>query len=147
MAEQPPANASERVLFLMRRRAQLIQEDPALGCVTRLGSELNLRSSPESVYASYHDLVLGAIADLVADGQRAGEFRADLRPEATARAIFGAIVGIDSLSLLSSGGKDLETRSDELTDLLLHGLLQRTGRAQATTKTRTEHPDGHERPS
>lgn len=73
--------------------------------MSRLGSELNLRSSPESLHATCHDLVLAAIADLVTDGQRAGEFRGDLDPDAAARAIFGAVVGMDSLSLLSSGGQ------------------------------------------
>jgi AcrR family transcriptional regulator len=139
VSEAQPSKASERVLFLLRRRAQLILEDPALGCVTRLGSELNMRSSPESAYASYHDVALGMIADLVADGQRAGEFRADLRSEAAARAIFAAIVGIDSLSLLSSGGKDLEARSDELADLVLHGLLERPSPAKPTNDTKKEH--------
>jgi AcrR family transcriptional regulator len=125
--EPQPPTASERGQLLLRRRAQLIQADPTLGCVTRLGSELNLRSAPGSAYASYLDPVVATIADLVAEGQRAGEFRADLRPEAAARAIFGAIVGIDSMSLLSSGGRDLDTRSDELSDLLLHGLLRQPG--------------------
>lgn len=126
----------------MRRRAQLIRQDPALRCVTRLGSELNLRSSSESIYASYHQLVLDTIADLVRHGQRAGAIRADVRPEAAARAIFAGIVGIDELSLLSSGGKDLEDRTDELTDLLLHGLLERSGRAKPASKTGKESSNG-----
>jgi AcrR family transcriptional regulator len=142
VSEPQPTKASERVLFLFRRRAQLILEDPALGCVTRLGSELNLRSSAESAYASFHDLALGMIAGVVSDGQRAGEFRADLRPEAAARAIFAAIVGIDSLSLLSSAGKDLEARSDEMADLVLHGLLERPSPAKPTNDTKKERRNG-----
>ncbi|HEV2368499.1 MAG TPA: TetR/AcrR family transcriptional regulator [Acidimicrobiales bacterium] len=139
-SESPPANWTERVAFLLRRRAQLIREDPALLCVSRLGTDLTARSSPGSVYASYHDLALGVIADLVAEGQRAGEFRADIRPEAAARAVFAAMVGMDALSLLSSGGKDLESRTDELIDLLLHGVLPRSGHPKPTTKPKKEPP-------
>ena len=139
-AESLPADSTERVMFLMRRRAQLIREDPALLCVSRLGTELTARSSPGSVYSSYHDLALGVIADLVAEGQRAGQFRADLRPEAAARTVFAAMVGMDALSLLSSGGKDLEDRSDELIDLLLHGLLLKPDRARPTTEAKKRVP-------
>ena len=133
-AESLPANVVERAAFLLRRRAQLIREDPALLCVSRLGTELTARSSPGSVYASYHDLALGVLAELVADGQRGGAFRSDLRPEAAARAIFGAMVGMDSLSLLSSGGMDLEDRSEELVDLLLNGLVQGSAPSKPATK-------------
>ena len=139
-AESLPADSAERAAWLMRRRAQLIREDPALLCVSRLGTDLTARSTPGSEYASYHDLALGLLADLVADGQRTGQFRADIRPVAAARAIFAAMVGMDALSLLSSGGKDLEDRSDELLDLLLEGLLKRPNRARPTSQAKRRLP-------
>jgi AcrR family transcriptional regulator len=125
LADDFPASAAERVVHLLERRTRLIREDPSLGCVTRLGSELNVRSGPGSTYASFQDLALTLIADFIRDGQRSDEFRADLDPDAAARAIFASIVGIDVLSLLISGGSDLEARTDELTDLILRGLVQR----------------------
>lgn len=109
----------------MRRRASLVREDPSLGCVTRLGSELNVRSVPGSTYASFQDLALELIADLVREGQRGHEFRTGLDPEAAARAIFAAILGLDAMSLLMSGGADLEERSEEVVDLILRGLIER----------------------
>jgi AcrR family transcriptional regulator len=123
LADELPAAAADRVAHLLRRRARLVREDPSLGCVTRLGSELNVRSAPGSTYASFQDLALTLIADLIRDGQRAGEFRAGLDPDGAARTIFAAIVGTDVLSLLFSEGSDLPSRSEELTDLVLHGLL------------------------
>lgn len=142
-AEPLPAKIADRVRVMLHRRALLLADDPALGCVTRLGSELNLRSAPGSVYASFHDDALVAIAALVAEGQRAGEFRADLDPEGAARVIFAAIVGIDSLSLLTSGGKDLASRNDELTDVLLHGLIGPGGRARVANPV-SDKEDHHE---
>jgi AcrR family transcriptional regulator len=123
-AEQVPTKAADRLELGLRRRAQLLRKDPSFGCITRLGSRFNERSSPGSEYASFLDLARRAIAELVADGQRRGEFRKDLDPEAAARAIFAAVVGVDTLSHLSSRGKDFEDRIDELIDVLLHGLLK-----------------------
>lgn len=130
LAEGAPPTLSERVAYLLRRRASLIREDPSLGCVTRLGSELNVRSESGSTYASFQDVALKLIAGLVGEGQRRGEFRADLDPEVIAQAIFAGIVGIDVLSSLMSGGQDLEERSEGLIDLILLGLLERPGGGQ-----------------
>ena len=118
-----PASARERAAFLLRRRAELIREDPSLACVTRLGAELNVRSGPGSTYASFQDLGMAPIAELVRHGQRSQEFRGDLDPEAAAATIFAALVGMDVMSLLMSGGGDLERRTEDLIDLILHGLL------------------------
>lgn len=133
-AEPLPSSSMEQMTFLLQRRSQLIRDDPTLLCVSRLGTELTARSAPGSVYASYHDLALGVIAGLVAEGQRTGQLRSDISPEAVARVIFGAMVGMDALSLLSSGGKDLEDRSADMTQLLLHGLAREPGRTKTSPK-------------
>ena len=125
LAEEAPPRLTERVAFLLRRRSALIREDPSLGCVTRLGSELNVRSAPGSTYASFQDLALELITDLIREGQRGHEFRSDLDPEAAARAIIAAILGLDVLSQLMSGGADLEVRTEEVIDVILGGLLAR----------------------
>lgn len=126
-AQKAPTKAADRLVLGLRKRAQLVQEDPSFGCITRLGSQFNERSTPGSVYASFLDAARGAIAELVADGQGRGEFRIDLDPEAAARTIFAAVVGVDTLSHLSSRGKDFEDRIDELIDVLLNGLLKPSG--------------------
>ena len=126
LADELPASAPERLALLLRRRARLLREEPSLGCVTRLGSELNVRSRPGSAYASFQGLALQLISDVVRDGQQRTEFRADLDPERAAGAIFAAIVGIDALSLLMSGGQDIEERSEALLELIVPGLLARS---------------------
>jgi AcrR family transcriptional regulator len=124
--DEMPASPTERVVLLVKRRAQLLAEDLSLRCVTRLGSELNVRSGPGSEYASFQDLGIELIADLVEDGQRAGEFRSNLEPQAVARTLFAWIVGIDTLSQLFSDGKDLQERSEEMLTLLLPALTAAT---------------------
>lgn len=131
LAAQPaPPRAADRLALGLRKRAVLVREDPSFGCITRLGSQFNERSTPGSVYASFLDAARGAIAQLVADGQRRGEFRIDLDPDAAARTIFAAVVGVDTLSRLSSRGEDFEDRIDELIDVLLNGLLTPSRRRQ-----------------
>ncbi len=123
LADPTPETAADRLVVLFRRRAQLLREEPGLGCVTRLGSELNVRSSPGSTYAGFLDLALEGIAGIVREGQASGEFRADLDPDAMARVIFASVVGMDTLSLLFSGGEDLEERSEELLRVIQAALL------------------------
>jgi AcrR family transcriptional regulator len=136
-------SSADMIVQSMRRRARLIEEDPSLRCIFRLGAQFNLQPAPGSVYASYLDQAIGNIARLVRDGQRRGEFRADLDPDAAARAIFAAAVGMDSLSQVSSAGKDLERRTDELTELVLHGLLDTGRRTRRRRDPGEGHGDGH----
>ena len=121
-AETPPASAAEALADMWRRRNRLLAKDPSLACVTRLGGELNTRSSPGSAFASSHEAPIAMLAGLVRRGQEVGEFRSDLDAGAAARAIFAWVVGTDTLSMLSTGGKDLEERSEEVLALLLAGL-------------------------
>lgn len=126
LSDPTPSMAADRLVLLLRRRAELLRDDPGLGCVTRLGSELNIRSGPGSTYAGFQDLALDLIARLIREGQASREFRAGLDPEATARVIFASIVGMDVLSLLFSDGEDLAKRSEELLQVVQAALLDGT---------------------
>lgn len=86
------------------------------------GNELNVRSEPGSEYASFQDLALGLIGDVLRAGQQSGEFHRDVLPAAVARAIFAWIVGVDTLFLPYSTGKDLEQRTEGMLALLLPAL-------------------------
>lgn len=132
--DSPPASATEALADMWRRRNRLLAEDPSLGCVTRLGGELNTRSSPGSAFAAFHQAPIEMMAGFVRQGQEAGEFRSDLDAHAMARAIFAWVVGMDTLSLLSTGGKDLEERSEEVLALLLPGLAGPGHASSATAR-------------
>jgi TetR/AcrR family transcriptional repressor of nem operon len=135
------ASVLDETRGMLRRRAELVTADPSLRCVIRLGSDLAARSGPGSEYASFQHLAVGVIADLVQRGIRSGEVGEQLDPWAAARAIFAWIVGMDSLSLLESDGRDLPGRTDELLALLIPALAappapkaaEAPGRTKATT--------------
>ena len=124
-----PTTVADRLALVLRERARLLREDPSFGCITRLGSQFNQSSAPGSVYVSFLDAAVGAYAEGVRDGQRRGEFRSELDPEAAARTMFAAVVGVHTLSHLMSRSEDLEERTDELIDVLLNGLLKPADRA------------------
>jgi AcrR family transcriptional regulator len=119
------ASVIDEARRMLRRRSELVTADPSLRCVIRLGSDLAARSGPGSEYASFQHLAVEAIAGLLQRGIRSGEVRGQLDPRATARAIFAWIVGMDSLSLLETGGSDLPGRTDELLALLIPALAAR----------------------
>jgi AcrR family transcriptional regulator len=122
LSGEQPASAVERLSLLFTRRAALLQEDPSLRVVSRLGPELNVRFEPDSEYASFTDVALALLADVVAYGQGRNEFRPDVEPTAAARAIFAWIVGLDTVSQLTAKGHDLPERSAEVLTLLLPAL-------------------------
>src|SRR5579872_5627076 len=122
---EPFSSASEELSSVLRRRARLISDDPTMHCVARLGADLSVRSGPGSEYASFQDLGVRSIAELIERGVHSGEFGAQLDPLATARAIFAWIVGMDSQSLLDTAGKDLEERTEEVLTLLIPALTAR----------------------
>jgi AcrR family transcriptional regulator len=134
------SSAADQVRGVLRRRAELVGADPSLRCVIRLGSDLGARSGPGSEYASFQDLAVGAIADLVRRGIRTGEFGEQLDPRASARAIFAWIVGMDSLSLLESDAGDLLDRTDELLALLIPALTARPQPKAAAGNTGAAQP-------
>ncbi|MHB8078004.1 MAG: TetR/AcrR family transcriptional regulator [Candidatus Krumholzibacteriia bacterium] len=63
-----------------------------------------------------------AIADIVAQGQREGTFRADLDPLFTAKAIFGILDEMATDWVLARRNTRLAARTDEIGDLVLRGL-------------------------
>lgn len=117
------ATATDRLRGLLVHRARLLRDDPSLRIVSRLGTELNARSGPGSEYATFQELALDLIRGLVEEGQRSGEFRAEIDPAHAASTLFALIVGLDALSLLDSGGEDISDRTDAALELVLPALV------------------------
>jgi AcrR family transcriptional regulator len=125
-AGQPDALAQLREL--LRARVRVFQEDPSSACVLRLGAELGAQASPDSEFARFQELTIETFADLVRRGQQERVIRADLDARATGEGIFAAMIGADRVSRLLSGRTDLERRTEDLLDLLVHGLQEHEGR-------------------
>ena len=65
---------------------------------------------------------LGAIAGIVAQGQREGTFRAGLDPLLAAKAIFGILDEMATDWVLAKRNTRLAARAEEIGDLVLRGL-------------------------
>jgi AcrR family transcriptional regulator len=115
-------DAEAELRTLLRIRARVYTEDPSARCILRLGAELGAKAGPDSEFARFQELTIETFAGIVRRGQAEGSMRADLDPRKAGEAIFGAMIGVDRVARLLSGGADLEQRGQELVDLLVHGL-------------------------
>ena len=68
---------------------------------------------------------LGLIRDAIADGQREGLFRADVKPTIAAKVLFGALDEMATNWILSKRRYALEPEADAIIDLFLHGVKGR----------------------
>ena len=68
---------------------------------------------------------LGLIREAIADGQREGLFRADIKPTSAAKMIFGALDEMATNWILSRRRYSLEADADEVVDLFINGARAR----------------------
>jgi len=68
---------------------------------------------------------LGLIRDAIADGQRAGIFRADIKATVAAKMLFGALDEMATNWILSRRRYSLETDADTVVDLFVNGARAR----------------------
>ena len=71
---------------------------------------------------------LGLIRDAIADGQRQGVFRSDVKPTVAAKILFGALDEMATNWILSRRRYSLEADADTVVDLFLDGARARGGR-------------------
>ncbi len=128
----PADGAVARLRRVIELHLELIEANPEMGEVITV----ELRQSAKFVreydnpkFAEFLRLIAGAVAD----GQREGELRADVDPQLTARALFGALDEI-ALSWIVRAPRPagrpgaprergkLRAAADQLATLFLHGL-------------------------
>jgi AcrR family transcriptional regulator len=137
MAEVPEeATGIGRLAALLRARARALDADESLGCVLRLGAELGSVSAPASDYSQLNEWPIALFTQLVSDGQRNGEVRADLDARATGEAIFASIIGMDALASQLTERRDLAERTERLLDVVLEGLTVHQSTPTARRSTR-----------
>jgi TetR/AcrR family fatty acid metabolism transcriptional regulator len=68
---------------------------------------------------------LGQIREAIADGQRAGSFRADVSATTSAKMFFGALDEMATNWILSRRRYNLESDADRVVDLFLDGARAR----------------------
>ena len=108
----------------------------ARGHLARLGADRNLaivfqvelRQSTKFMARFSSSLLrdyLGLIRDAIADGQRAGIFRDDIKPTAAAKILFGALDEMATNWILSGRRYSLEADAEPVVDLFLNGARAR----------------------
>jgi TetR/AcrR family fatty acid metabolism transcriptional regulator len=108
----------------------------ARGHLARLGNDRNLavvfqvelRQSTKFMERFSSTLLrdyLGLIREAIADGQRQGIFRADIKPTSAAKMLFGALDEMATNWILSKRRYSLEAEADEVVDFFLNGARAR----------------------
>jgi AcrR family transcriptional regulator len=120
-AAQPDALLAVQALLLTR--AEMLTNDPSLGCFLRLASELGTRFGPDSEFAASYEVPLSVISDLVRRGQEEGVFCASLDPRAAGEALVAVMLGTDELSKVIAGGADLVQRTERWVPVMTRALV------------------------
>src|SRR5438034_1947911 len=104
--------------------------------LTRLGRDRNLavvfqvelRQSTKFMERFSSTLLrdyLGLLRDAIADGQRSGVFRSDIKPTLAAKALFGALDEMATNWILSKRRYALDADADAIVDLFVDGVSAR----------------------
>jgi TetR/AcrR family fatty acid metabolism transcriptional regulator len=115
-----PCEPRERLLRLARAHLARLGSDRNLAIVF----QVELRQSTKFMERFSATLLrdyLGLIREAIADGQREGLFRTDLKATAMAKMLFGALDEMATNWILSRRRYSLEADADAVVDLFLHG--------------------------
>lgn len=111
--------ALDQLIAMYRARYEVVESDPASLSALRLCSEIGTDPSLAPRMRTGMTVPIDIIAGLMRRAQEEGDVRADLDPRVVAEIAFAAVVGIDDVSEVLSGGKDLRKRSEDFLALLL----------------------------
>ena len=117
-------NPRERLLRLARAHLARLGRDRNLAIVF----QVELRSSTKFMERFSTTLLrdyLGLIREAIADGQREGLFRADIKPTVAAKILFGALDEMATNWILSKRRYSLEADADAVVDLFINGARAR----------------------
>jgi TetR/AcrR family fatty acid metabolism transcriptional regulator len=114
----------ERLLRLARGHLARLGQDRNLAVVF----QVELRQSTKFMERFSSTLLrdyLGLIREAIADGQRQGLFRTDIRPTVAAKMLFGALDEMATNWILSRRRYSLENDADAVVDLFINGVRPR----------------------
>ena len=115
---------SERLRRLARAHLARLGADRNLAIVF----QVELRQSTKFMERFSSSLLrdyLGLIREAIADGQRAGTFRSDIKPTVAAKMLFGALDEMATNWILSRRRYSLESDADAVVELFLNGARAR----------------------
>jgi TetR/AcrR family transcriptional regulator, fatty acid metabolism regulator protein len=78
---------------------------------------------------------IGMLRETIADGQKAGLFRADINPTIAAKVLFGALDEMATNWILSKRRYSLAAEADAVIDLFVNGVAPRPGSGQGSKRS------------
>ncbi|MFF0284489.1 ScbR family autoregulator-binding transcription factor [Rhodococcus aetherivorans] len=111
--------ALEQVVMLSYAMARQMLEDPIVRAGIRLTLELSATDGPPGPYLDW----IAACRDLTARAVTEGDVRASIDPDVLARFVIAAYNGVQLVSNVLTGRRDLEHRLDQMWLLLLPGIV------------------------
>ncbi len=114
-------NASERLGCLFATYVAFVQRDPELAEVLTVELRESGKFMDEFAAPLFGEF-LRILVDIVLDGQKDGEFRADFSSRTLARAMFGALDELALSWVMSKRKWNLEQSGNELLDVFLRGM-------------------------
>ena len=117
----PLDDPADRLREIARRHLDRLGRDRALAIVF----QVELRQSTkfmERFSATYLREYLGIIRDVIAEGQKAGVFRAEVNPTMAAKMFFGVLDEMATNWILSRRKYSLAEEADAVADLFVRGL-------------------------
>jgi hypothetical protein len=124
-AADTAASPLERLFRMLEVRAQVFMEDRSLQCLPRLSTDFSRDPALAEHVEDMHGSAIRFISGLLREAERAGELNPEVEPDAAARVIFAAMVGIGEVSERESQGRDLMERSREFWSLVRPVLATR----------------------
>lgn len=119
----PIADARERLRRFARLHLRRLGHDRNLAIVF----QVELRQSTKFMERFSSTLLrdyLGLIREAVADGQKQGVFRSDIKPTVAAKVLFGALDEMATNWILSKRRYALEPEADAVVDILMNGIRE-----------------------
>jgi len=114
--------ADQRIRIAIRHHLETLGHDRALAVV----AQIELRHSLKFMTLLSHQEVadyLNILRKIVEQGQTEGVFRRTLHPQLVAKAVFGILDEMVTSWVLSEKVYDLAAQADQISDLVLNGLL------------------------
>jgi TetR/AcrR family fatty acid metabolism transcriptional regulator len=114
--------SDQRIRIAIRHHLETLGRDRALAIV----AQVELRHSLKFMTLLSHQEVadyLNILRKIVEQGQSEGVFRRNLNPQLVAKAVFGILDEMVTSWVLSEKIYDLAAQADQISDLVLNGLL------------------------
>jgi len=128
-------DALGRLRLLLDRHVALVRDNPGIPALVFSPDTLARRPRRRNLLYQAIRRYLAAVADMIADGQRAGTIRPDVSPRSAAMLFLGTVQPAAFLWHLGGRREPLQAQTDEMWSLVCGALSPRDGRCRDQLST------------